>query len=159
MFDGGKYNMVLPLLFLRVRCAVDCPVVAFRAAWGKINFVGLRAQKLRNFIAREIDGVHCRSAKRVGRIGVAVIRREIREHFFKYFFVQRRGCRVVEIDAFHGFVLDFIRSYYSEFEGFCQGYTARRERKEVLTTKNGKKIEKIGNFFQKPPWKMWKNII
>ena len=84
MFYRGQHDVFSAFLFLRARAAEYRPIVAFRTARGKINFIRLRADKPRKRIPRAIHRAHRRPPESVRGIGVAEKLRIIRTHFFEY---------------------------------------------------------------------------
>ena len=102
MFKRGGDDMLFAFGGEPVRCAFDRPVVALRAAAGKINLAGLCAERLSGLLARIFNGMSgfppfCIDAR---RIAVALF--QPGEHCRKDF-VRNPGSRgVVRInESFH----------------------------------------------------------
>ena len=105
------FRSPLFLLFfsvLRRMCAADNrPVVALRAAGSEIDLFRLGPDELCDLVPRGVHAADRLAAEGMGRIGVPENLRIIGTHFFKYFLIERRRRRMVEIYPFfriaHGF--------------------------------------------------------
>src|SRR5204862_1852339 len=97
MFDPGRDDV--PPFRVLLEETADGPIVRFRAAGGKHDFIRLGcAKQARDLLARLLDCRFHFSPTRMGRRGVSVILSQERTHRFHDFGSNTRSGVVIEIN-------------------------------------------------------------
>lgn len=109
MLNGGG-NDVIALFAVGKGSALERPVIAFAAAGGKVDFLGLAVERGGYLAARFVQCLAGIAAGGMDAAGVAIALAEIGKHFFKHCGIDRRGGGVIHIDAVQDSFISFDSS-------------------------------------------------
>ena len=96
---GFYGNDMLAFARIEVRSAFNREVVRLGRSGSPNDFLGVRIDQFGHLLARSFYGSFCLPAKRMRtRRGVAEFFNQIRDHLLPHARINRRGCRIIQIN-------------------------------------------------------------